>query len=259
MWKRHIDLPTKSITFNRCWITMTIWKRHSHMLPCKAATILTLQKFSTYYPLPINGEIILEPILYASTIARTSHSSAPCHHTYIIWERLMSAECAEVWNWPHPEMHQKILQSPTLDSYSVQKLKRTGDTKLVDWVLRYDQNVLLDWSFIKLQNGLSYPRQPFHCPTSVERLGLDCKVEYTNANQGIMPESHNIWVQYTNSDLDNTFQGRVLSLPELYFSYTLPHHILPFQVQLPSGTTISTFSKRCENTEQWIIRPQVQE
>ena len=131
--------------------------------------------------------------------------------------------------------------------------------KVSGLVLRYDQNVLLDWSFIKLQNGLSYPRQPFHCPTSVERLGLDCKVEYTNANQGIMPESHNIWVQYTNSDLDNTFQGRVLSLPELYFSYTLPHHILPFQVQLPSGTTISTFSKRCENTEQWIIRPQVQE
>jgi len=44
-------------------------------------------------------------------------------------------------------------------------------------VLGYDQNVLLDSIFIKRQNGLSYYRQPFHCPTSVERLGLDCKVE----------------------------------------------------------------------------------
>jgi len=29
-------------------------------------------------------------------------------------------------------MHQKILEFPTLVSYSVQKLKRTGDPKLVD-------------------------------------------------------------------------------------------------------------------------------
>jgi len=62
-------------------------------------------------------------------------------------------------------------------------------------VLGYDQNVLLHSIFIKLQNRLLYYHQPFHNPTSVECLGLDCKVEYTNANQGIMPESHNIWVQ----------------------------------------------------------------
>ena len=72
-------------------------------------------------------------------------------------------------------------------------------------VLGYDQNVLLDSIFIQLQNGLSYYRQPIHCPTSVECLGLDCKVEYTHTNQGNMPESHNIWVQYMESDRDNTF------------------------------------------------------
>jgi len=59
-------------------------------------------------------------------------------------------------------------------------------------VLGYDQNVLIDIIFIKLQNGLLYYRQPFHNPTSVECLGLDCMVEYTNANQEIMPEAHNI-------------------------------------------------------------------
>jgi len=80
-------------------------------------------------------------------------------------------------------------------------------------VLRYDQNVLCDSIFIKLQNGLLYYRQPFHNPTSVERLGLNRKIEYTNSNQGVMPEVHNIRVQYTQSeenDLDNTFRGRIL-------------------------------------------------
>jgi len=96
-------------------------------------------------------------------------------------------------------------------------------------VLGYDQNVLLRSICIQLQNGLSYNCQPFHCPTSVERLGLDCKVEYTNANQGIMPESHNIWVQYMESDLDNTFQGRVPSFPVPYFCWTPPNQILQFQ------------------------------
>jgi hypothetical protein len=79
-------------------------------------------------------------------------------------------------------------------------------------VLGYDQNVLIDSIFINLQNGLLYYHQPFHTPTSVEHLGLDCKVEYTNGNHGIMPEAPNIWVQYTRSeenDLDNTFQGRI--------------------------------------------------
>jgi hypothetical protein len=66
-----------------------------------------------------------------------------------------------------------------------------------------------------------YYRQPFHNPTSVERLGLDCKVVYTNANQGIMPEAHNNWVQYMQSeehDLNITFQGQIPSFSVLYFS-----------------------------------------
>jgi len=126
-------------------------------------------------------------------------------------------------------------------------------------VLRYDQNVLIDSIFIKLQNGLLFYHQPFHCPTSVEHLGLDCKVEYTNANQGIMPESHNIWVQYTDSDLDNTFQGQVPSFPVLYFSWTPTNQILQFQECLPAGKLISTFSRRFKKTQQWILCPQAQE
>jgi len=129
-------------------------------------------------------------------------------------------------------------------------------------VLGYDQNVLIDSIFIKLQNGLLYYCQPFHNPTSVERLGLNCKVEYTNANQGIMPEAHNIWVQYTQSeenDLDNTFQGRIPSFPVLYFSWTPPNQILQFQERLPAGKSILTFSKRCKQTQQWVLHPQPHE
>jgi len=129
-------------------------------------------------------------------------------------------------------------------------------------VFRYDQNVLLHSIFITLWNGLLYYRQPFHNPTSVECLGLDCNVEYTNANQGIMPEAHNIWVQYTHSDendLGNTFQGQIPSFPVLYFSWTPPNQILQFQQHLPAGTAFSTFSKRCQTTQRWVLCPQAQE
>jgi len=124
-------------------------------------------------------------------------------------------------------------------------------------VLRYVPNVLLDSIFIKLQNGLSNYRLPIHCLTSVERQGLDCQVEYTDANQGIMPESHYIWIQYTESNLDNTIQDRVRSFTVLYFSWTPLNQILQFQECLPTRKTILTFSKWCKNTQQWILRPQV--
>jgi len=129
-------------------------------------------------------------------------------------------------------------------------------------VLGYDQNVLIDSIFIKPQNGLLYYGQPFHNQTSVEHLVLDCKVEYINANQGIMPKAHNIWVQYTQSeenDLDNTFQGQIPSFPVLYFSWTPPNQIQQFQACLSAGKAISTFSKRCKITQQWVLRPQAQE
>jgi len=80
-----------------------------------------------------------------------------------------------------------------------------------------------------------------------------------DANEGIMPESHMIWVQCTDSDLDNTFQGRVPSFPVLHLSWTPPNQIFQFQEHLPTGKSISTFSKRCKKTQQWILRPQHQE
>jgi hypothetical protein len=104
-----------------------------------------------------------------------------------------------------------------------------------------------------------YCHQPFHCPTSVEHLGLDCKVKYTNANQGIMPEADNIWVQYTQSeeiDLNNTFQGRIPSFPVLYFSWTPPNHILQFQARMQAGKALTTFSTWRQKTQQCVLHPQ---
>jgi len=59
-------------------------------------------------------------------------------------------------------------------------------------VLGYDWNVLIDIIFMNRQNGLLYYHEPLHFPTSIEHLELDCKVEYTNANQEIMPGSRHI-------------------------------------------------------------------
>ena len=74
-----------------------------------------------------------------------------------------------------------------------------------------------------------------------------------------MPESHNIWVQYIESDLGNTFQGRVPSVPVLYFSWTPQNQILQFQELLLAGKTITTFATWCKQTQQWLLRPQGQD
>jgi hypothetical protein len=129
-------------------------------------------------------------------------------------------------------------------------------------VLKYDQNVHIDSIFTKLQHGLLYYHQTIHNPTSVEHLGLGCKVEYTNANQVIIPESHNIWIQYTQTvdyDLDNTFRRQIPSFAALYFSCNPPDQILQCQEHLPAGKTILTICRMCKKTQQWVLHPQAQE
>ena len=61
------------------------------------------------------------------------------------------------------------------------------------------------------------------------------------------------------ADVDNTFQGQVSWFAVLYFSWAPPNHILQFQEPLPTGKTISTFSKNCQKTQQWVLHPQPQE
>jgi hypothetical protein len=61
------------------------------------------------------------------------------------------------------------------------------------------------------------------------------------------------------SDLDNTFQGRDPSFTVLYFGWTPLNQIVQFQDHLLAGKSISTFSRRCKKTQQWILPPQPQE
>ena len=107
-------------------------------------------------------------------------------------------------------------------------------------VIRRDQNVLLDNIFIMLHHGLLYYYQPCHCTASVEHLELDWMIEQTNPIQGITPESPYIWVQHTDSDLNNTFQGQVPSVPVLHCTRTQLNQILQCQEHLPTGKTILT-------------------
>jgi len=239
-----------SITFNRCSSTMTgvpvltIWRRHCQILPFMGGTILTLRKFSTYYQLPINGEICTESIFSRLHHGLKESSFRPLsqqvHH---LRETHVCGVCTSIklTSLIHASVEFRL---PNFGQLFRTQIEDHWGHEVSGTVLGYDQNGLLHSVFFQLQNGLLYCHQQFLCPISVECLGLDCKVEYTDAMEGIMPESHNIGVQYTDSDLDNTFQGRVPSFLGLYFSWTLPNQILKFQELLPAGKSISTFSKR---------------
>jgi len=133
MCKMLIDIQAKSITFDRCSniITniqeLTICGRYSHILPFKVGTTLILQRFSTYNLLLINCNILAEPSICASSIIRKSHFSALYHNWYIIWEKLMSAVCAEVSNQVHSVIHSKMSELQSLVSNYVYKLRWTED------------------------------------------------------------------------------------------------------------------------------------
>jgi len=129
-------------------------------------------------------------------------------------------------------------------------------------VLRYVRNTLIDNKFIQLQDGLLLCCQPFHNPTTIEHLELDCLVEHTNANQGIMGKGHNIWVQYTQSeaiDLNHNFPGGIIAGIVVYIYWTPLIRIFQIQEYLESGRIVSTLSKWCKKTEHCILHPQAQE
>jgi hypothetical protein len=150
---------------------------------------------------------------------------------------------------------------PNLGKLFRAQIEEDWGTEITGLVLGYNLKTLMDEVRIKLHNGLSYYRQPFHAPATVERIGLDCKVEYTNANKGMMPRTHTVWVQHAESEhnhLDNNFQGRVPSFPILYFTWTPPNKILQFREHLPDGKILPTFSKRCKKRREWILRPRPQ-
>jgi len=136
--KKVYRSSNKSTTSDRCLTIMTgvpvltIWRRHCPILHSKAGMRLTLQKISTYCPLLRYNKVHPDPICYVSKQFRMSPLVMPYCSRYIIWEKHMSAEFAEVSNQPDWDMHQKILEFRTFDSYSGLTLRRAGDTKLGD-------------------------------------------------------------------------------------------------------------------------------
>lgn len=122
--------------------------------------------------------------------------------------------------------------------------------------LGYDQNVLLDSVCIRLLTMQLHNRHPFHNTISIVHWGHDCKPEYMNGNQGIMPESHYIWVQYMPSqvyNLDNSFQWPIPSCPVQNYCGAAPNQLVHFQQHLPYGPMILTFSMQCNMSPHWQL------
>jgi len=240
-------------------LVLTICRRYCLILPFKAGMIVTLQRFSTYYPLPINGRYTHRAHLWRIQRCQGElfflHISHQVHH---LRETHVHRMCRSM------KLTSLRDASEGFRTHNFGQLFRAAIEE--DWaqdvcglVLGYHLNAVKVSIPITFQNGLLYCGQPFYFPTSVELLGLDYKVAYTNANQGIMPESHNIWVQYMEHDLNNTFQGRICSFPVLYFRWTPSNQILQFQECLPTRQMMSTFSKRCKKAQQWIFHTRAQQ
>jgi len=141
MWMRDINPPTNWITSHGCSsiiaivLVMFIRCRHCHVLHSKNGTIFTLPTLSTNNQIPMLCGIHEEPIFSAFSIVRKSYTSTPCHNSFLIWEKHMFVECANVPNTHYWEMHQSLSELPTLDIYSVGKLERNVDMISVDWCL----------------------------------------------------------------------------------------------------------------------------
>jgi hypothetical protein len=126
------------IVFKRCSskITskpiLTLWRRHSGILPFKTGMTSTLQMLSMYHPLPINDELRAERIRFGCSVARIcffhlvlrqvhhlrhTHSIGMCH--YITLTSLSdSSEDVEI-------PHFQLLFDP--------QINEDFDMKLVNW------------------------------------------------------------------------------------------------------------------------------
>ena len=93
--------------------------------------------------------------------------------------------------------------------------------------------------------------QPFHSPTFVQYLGVDSKVEYADTSEEMIPESHNNWVHYMQSDendIVNSFKGQVTSFPVLYLSWTETNHSLQCLKHFQARPITLIYAKWCNKT-----------
>jgi len=198
-----IDLATKSITFDRCISTMTgvpvltICRRHYLALQgwhdVDFRTVFNLQS-------PTNKRRSTCRV-YLLHLQRIEDGPFIRPESQLVYHSRETPICGVCRRMTLTSLRDgsKDLRIPNFGQLFHTQIEDDWEHEVSGLVLIYDLNVLIDTIFIELQNRLLYYCYPFHNPTSVECLGLDCKVEITNANQCIMPEFHNIWVLYMQS------------------------------------------------------------
>ena len=122
-------------------------------------------------------------------------------------------------------------------------------------VLRYHQREFIHSIFVWLQSGHLYHGQWYNIRPSVQHQGIDCKIDYTNINEGIMSEYHHIEVKYIESemnDLDCSYHGQDSSVLGSYSSCTPANQIFQCLEPLLSGKIIVICITKCNMPPQWV-------
>jgi len=83
---------------------LTIWRRYGCILPFKAGMIFTLQMFSTYYPVPMDGKI------HAELVLATGPGDQPV-------VRVWTAKMGLFGSRPAQQSDPRTLDRPNLDLY----------------------------------------------------------------------------------------------------------------------------------------------
>jgi len=154
----------------------------------------------------------------------------------------------EASNWLHIKIHHKDIVIHNFGQLFWIQIEMKYNYQVSGLGPGYDQNVHINSIFINLPNGLLYYPQPLYNSMSTEHLNLKYKVEYTQANQGILPQAQKIWVQYTQCEehyLKNTFRGLISSFPVYSFIGTPLYLILLNVENKLAAKTILTNSQRC--------------
>ena len=88
--------------------------------------------------------------------------------------------------------------------------------------------------FIEVYNSVANFYQPFQRPLQVEKRLMRC---VRTGNGKRTPITHTIWVRISADRTQDTFQGREVCMPLLYFAYTPPKSAI--QHRAPNGQRVS--------------------
>jgi hypothetical protein len=96
-------------------------------------------------------------------------------------------------------------------------------------------------------------QSPWYSTCVVEHLGHVPKVDLFSFNSGIILQACYIsipYIQFIYSKNVETFEGKLPSVQQIYFSYTPPIMILQFQKYVPVHTKTAHFPNQCCPSQQ---------